>query len=123
MCKISLIVAALCLVACCYAADESDAVVTKYTSQINEDGTYGYEYGTSNNIQGQESGVGGAYAQGSYSYIAPDGQPIQIEYKADQNGYQPKGDHLPTPPPIPDYILRALEYIETHPFPRIQLKK
>jgi len=98
-------------------------VVTKYRSEINEDGSYNYEYGTSNNIQAQESGVGGAYAAGSYSYTAPDGEPINLEYTADENGYQPRGDHLPTPPPIPDYILKALEYIEKHPFARIQLKK
>ncbi|KAM8708872.1 hypothetical protein ACLKA7_015785 [Drosophila subpalustris] len=123
MYKTSLIFAAVCLVACCSAADESDAIVTQYRSEVNEDGSYNYDYATSNNIQAQESGVGGSYATGSYGYTAPDGQPINLEYTADENGYQPRGDHLPTPPPIPDYILRALKYIEAHPFTRIQLKK
>ncbi|XP_023167819.1 larval cuticle protein LCP-17-like isoform X2 [Drosophila hydei] len=120
---LSIILVALCLVASCSAVDESGAVITNYRSEANPDGSYSYEYGTSNNIQAQETGVGGAYAAGSVQYTAPDGQPIQLAYTADENGYQPSGAHLPTPPPIPDYILRALAYIEAHPFARIQLKK
>lgn len=30
-------------------------------------------------------------------------------YTADQNGFVPVGDHLPTPPPVPEEILKALE--------------
>ncbi|XP_030385792.1 larval cuticle protein LCP-17 [Scaptodrosophila lebanonensis] len=119
----ALIIAALCFVATSYAGDESQAIITKYENDIKPDGSYNYEYGTSNNIQAQESGVGSVYAAGSYQYTAPNGENIQLEYTADVNGYQPKGNHLPTPPPIPDYILKALAYIEAHPFTRIQLKK
>lgn len=46
---------------------------------------------------------------GSFSYTAPDGQEIKIEYTADENGFVPKGDHLPTSPPIPDEILKSIE--------------
>lgn len=90
---------------------------------MNPDGSYNYAYETSNRIRAQESGVGGSHAVGSYSYTSPEGQPIQLIYTADENGYQPKGDHLPTPPPIPDYILKALAYIEAHPFEKIQLQR
>ncbi|ERL91696.1 hypothetical protein D910_09023 [Dendroctonus ponderosae] len=48
-------------------------------------------------------------AVGSFSYTAPDGTEIKIEYTADENGFVPKGDHLPTPPPIPPEILKSLE--------------
>lgn len=53
--------------------------------------------------------------QGSSAYTAPDGQVIQTQYIADENGYQPKGDHLPTPPPADPVILRSLEYLASLP--------
>lgn len=56
-------------------------------------------------------------AQGSFSYTSPEGIPIQITYLADENGFQPQGDHLPTPPPIPPAIQKALAYLATAPPP------
>ncbi|SPP85427.1 pupal cuticle protein Edg-78E [Drosophila guanche] len=122
MFKITLIIGMLFLVAVTWAADESQATITKYKNEIKNDGSYNWEYGTSNGIEAKESGVGSAYAAGSVAYTAPNGENIQLEYTADENGYQPRGAHLPTPPPTPDYILKALAYIEAHPFTRIQLK-
>lgn len=48
-------------------------------------------------------------AQGGFSYTGDDGQVYSVSYTADEGGYQPKGDHLPTPPPIPEEILKSLE--------------
>lgn len=71
-------------------------------------------------------------AQGSFSYTGPDGIPITLNYIADENGklltqfsynlywikinslppgFRAEGAHLPTPPPIPPEIQRALELI------------
>lgn len=61
--------------------------------------------------QGEEQAI---VQQGSFSWNAPDGTPISIQYTADENGYHPVGDHLPTPPPVPEVIARAIEYIRTH---------
>jgi len=87
--------------------------ILKYINEPNlGDGRYRYEYLTGNGIQAQEEGyLNNPHAQypdspeqvaiGSYSYTAPDGQKIAVSYKADANGFQPEGAHLPTPPPLP----------------------
>lgn len=51
----------------------------------------------------------GEAVQGSFTFIAPDGQALTITYTADENGFVPQGAHLPTPPPIPEEILKSLE--------------
>ncbi|KAJ8947818.1 hypothetical protein NQ314_008541 [Rhamnusium bicolor] len=78
---------------------------------------YSEIYDTQNGISAQESGnqrlVGNSYgtaAQGSYQYTSPEGVPVQIQYIADENGFQPVGNVLPTPPPTPEAILRSLQY-------------
>ncbi|XP_034477954.1 endocuticle structural glycoprotein SgAbd-4 [Drosophila innubila] len=35
---------------------------------------------------------------GSYSYSDPEGNIITLRYVADENGFQPEGDHLPVAP-------------------------
>ena len=49
--------------------------------------------------------------QGSYSYVGDDGQTYSITYTADENGFQAQGAHIPTPPPIPEPILKALQIL------------
>lgn len=95
-----------------------DAIYYCLTYQFEQ--CYSFESG--NGIQAQEEGIlkqapegPGAAAQGSYSYTAPDGQVIQMSYVSDENGFQPVGNAIPTPPPIPAAILRALEYNAAHP--------
>ncbi|KAL4706566.1 hypothetical protein ACJJTC_015764 [Scirpophaga incertulas] len=102
-------------------ADARNAQVLKYGNEINPDGSYSYFYETDNGIAAQEQGTprnfGGNppvvpdVAQGSFSWTSPEGQVVSISYVADENGYQPQGDAIPTPPPVPAQIARALEYI------------
>ncbi|XP_063700329.1 endocuticle structural glycoprotein ABD-4-like [Culicoides brevitarsis] len=93
---------------------------------IEPDGSYQSSYQTSNGIAAQESGTlkqtGNpeaptvVVASGSFSYTSPEGEQIQVNYVADdEGGYQPQGAHLPTPPPIPPAIARALEYLQSLP--------
>ncbi|KAF7266371.1 endocuticle structural glycoprotein SgAbd-4-like [Rhynchophorus ferrugineus] len=98
--------------------------ILRSDSDISPDGSYHYSYETENGIAAQEQGVlkslpegAGTAAQGSYQYISPEGIPVSVQYVADENGFQPQSDILPTPPPIPSYILRALEYNARNPEP------
>uniref|UniRef100_A0A1A9X162 Uncharacterized protein n=1 Tax=Glossina brevipalpis TaxID=37001 RepID=A0A1A9X162_9MUSC len=100
------------------AAQPSGAIIP-ILSFINEndgDGNYRFSYETGNGIKAQEEGTiknRGSdneipSVMGTYSYTAPSGEVIEIAYTADENGFQPSGDNLPTPPPVPEAIAKAL---------------
>lgn len=103
---------------------EPIAILRQDQDGPNPDGSYSWRYEAANGIQAQEEGnlvaskqsnEQALSAQGSYSYTADDGTPIQVSYTANEEGFQPQGAHLPTPPPIPVGIIRALEWIAAHP--------
>ncbi|KAJ8937481.1 hypothetical protein NQ314_011871 [Rhamnusium bicolor] len=91
--------------------------ILRLNNENNGDGTYRFEYETENKISQQEqghvenvsSGQESSVVHGSYSYQAPDGQTITVNYVADENGFRASGDHIPTPPPIPAAIQKSLE--------------
>ena len=56
-----------------------------------------------------DSGAGNTNKGSSY-WISPEGQKFTLTWVADENGFQPKGDHLPVPPVAP-----ALPYTRTGP--------
>ncbi|EDW99678.1 uncharacterized protein Dyak_GE23051 [Drosophila yakuba] len=116
MFKLSLCLLAALMLSNVYADNiNKDAVITREeVDSADPDGNYRYAYETSNGIQAQEAGNPNGIS-GSSSYISPEGIPITLTYVADENGFQPQGAHLPTAPPIPEAILRALEYIAAHP--------
>lgn len=62
-------------------------------------------------IQAEETGreANGIQAAGGYSYTGDDGQVYSVRYTADVNGFQAQGAHLPTSPPIPEAIVKALQ--------------
>ncbi|KAG5330988.1 CU17 protein, partial [Acromyrmex heyeri] len=127
-CMTSFRVIALCaLVAVAIAAPVDNTspipIVKQALDGPNPDGSYNYNYETGNGIHAQEEGhlnnVGtdneALEAHGSFSFTDADGQTYQISYIANENGFQPQGAHLPTAPPVPPQILRALQYIAEHP--------
>ena len=55
----------------------------------------------------------GTVSRGSYSYTDPNGTPITVNWVADENGFQASGDHLPTPPPMPEHVVKMLADLKT----------
>lgn len=96
-------------------SDDVHAEVTHYVSDVRPDG-FDYAYDTTNAIHDAASGNEHGDIQGDFSWVSPEGVHVALQYVADENGYQPNSDVLPTPPPIPAAILRSLEYIRTHPY-------
>ncbi|KAJ8732064.1 hypothetical protein PYW08_014794 [Mythimna loreyi] len=108
----------------------ADKVVAILSQEFDQqpDGSYRYSYEAENGIKAEEAGTlkkassadtsDVIVAQGAFSYTAPDGTVINLNYIADdENGFKPEGAHLPTPPPIPPAIQKALDYLATLPPP------
>ncbi|KAK9512457.1 hypothetical protein O3M35_000888 [Rhynocoris fuscipes] len=104
---------------------EPIAIVSQ-VNDFNPDGSYQWSYETANGIKADEQGSlkpaqdpkdgNVVVVKGQYSYTAPDGQLIQVVYVSDDvGGFQPQGAHLPTPPPIPPAIQKALDFINSQP--------
>ncbi|XP_047997088.1 dentin sialophosphoprotein-like [Leguminivora glycinivorella] len=92
------------------AAQERAANTLRFDSEVGVE-SFNYAFETDNGISAEETGTAtnGVQAQGGYSYTGDDGKVYTVTYTADEGGYQPRGDHLPTPPPIPEEILKSLE--------------
>ncbi|KAG7298551.1 hypothetical protein JYU34_018190 [Plutella xylostella] len=106
---------------CVVLGQQSDDIIRNDFEGPNPDGSYKWALQTEGGIfheqRGSQAPPGGAgeVVEGQYQYTAPDGQIIRLLYKADENGFHPVGDHLPTPPPIPPAIQRALDYLASLP--------
>ncbi|CAG4940857.1 unnamed protein product [Parnassius apollo] len=103
-------------------SDESQAPILKSDYNIDPSGSYQWEYETGNGISAQavgtvrnpESEIASIEVKGSARYTSPEGEPVELTYVADANGYRPQGNFIP---PVPELILRSLEYIAAHPPP------
>lgn len=104
--------------------DNTPVPIVAYSADgPNADGSYVFTYETGNGIKVEEHGQlkqvndtnSVVVVQGSFTYPNAEGSPVALTYVADENGFQPQGEHLPTPHPIPAAILKALEYIAAHP--------
>lgn len=104
------------MVAAVYAVGDETAEILRSEADVHPEG-YHFTYETSNGVKAEEQGAlqGEAIAvHGEVKYTAPDGTPVHLTYVADENGFQPTGSHLPVDHPVPEHILRSLEYIRTH---------
>ncbi|KAI8118969.1 Cuticular protein 47Eg [Lucilia cuprina] len=97
-----------------------DAKVLRSDAEVNVDNfKYAYEFDNSIKAEqaGQLKGEDVWEVKGQYSYTSPEGEQVSLQYTADENGYHVDAANplLPTPPPIPEHILKAIEYIKAHP--------
>jgi len=119
------------IIGCAFAAPQQqqlqqqrtgpEITILRYENENNGDGTYSYLYETSDGTSAAQKGYlkpppAGEedpiqVAEGYYAWVSPEGQQFKLDYLADEQGYQPKADFLPTSPPIPEEILRALDII------------
>lgn len=101
---------------------EATSEVLGQVQDVSPDGSFYTKYETSNGISYEERGQLASNGQveaekvvGSASWVDNEGQRFSISWQADENGALFQGDHLPTPPPIPEAIQRALAYIAANP--------
>ncbi|CAG0883585.1 unnamed protein product [Cyprideis torosa] len=84
--------------------------IINHRFQITPEGTYDFNFASGDRQLRRESGhhvVQGEdmnlVIEGEYSYVGDDGQTYVVKYRADENGFRPVGDHIPT---LPSYAAR-----------------
>lgn len=46
---------------------------------------------------------------GSYAYVSPEGERINVKWVADENGFRVEGDHIPVVAPLEPLPVRAMQ--------------
>lgn len=107
----------------------NEIVITRSENENNGDGTFRWVSETSDGSKHEQSGylkdgpdpqAPIQVIQGAYSYYSPEGQLIQVQYIADENGFQPVGDHLPKLPPAQN--VQQTRYVQQSQ-PQIQFQQ
>ncbi|EDW90016.1 cuticular protein 47Eg [Drosophila yakuba] len=110
-------IAFACLLAVALANENANVLRSEQDVNVNNF-KYAYELDNSVDVK-QEGNLKDKewVVNGQQAWQSPEGVPVSIQYVADANGYQVVSANppLPTPPPIPEAILRSLEYIAGHP--------
>ncbi|XP_045135726.1 cuticle protein AMP1A-like [Portunus trituberculatus] len=116
-----LVLTALAAIAAALPAYDSSEVVKTVRDERDHqgDGNYRLDVEIENGIVLAQSGApagpsGTVVKAGQYSYIAPDGTPVDVKFVADENGFQPQSDVLPVAPafphPIPQFVLDQIAF-------------
>ncbi|XP_042859343.1 cuticle protein AMP1B-like [Penaeus japonicus] len=91
---------------------EGDAEVVYDERTDQGDGNFRYAFETTNGIRAEKTGVPGAAGQsnmqGSFTFPLPEGGVVEVTYVADEDGYRPESDAIPTPGPVPEFVKELL---------------
>ncbi|XP_047478546.1 cuticle protein AM1199-like [Penaeus chinensis] len=108
-----------CLAAAALAAprpQEDPVAILRDDRQDDGDGNFKYEFesddGTFVSAVGTPGAEGQSNIQGSYRFTLPDGTIAEVTYIADENGFQPQSDLLPTPHPLPAHAIEQIRFAE-----------
>nr|P81579.1 RecName: Full=Cuticle protein AM1274; Short=CPAM1274 [Cancer pagurus] len=97
-------------------ANEPPIEIIRQESTDNGDGNFNFLFETANGIYKEVSGyptANGAQAMtGSFRFPLDDGQIVEVSFTADENGYLPVSDFIPTPHPIPAHVLETLAIVD-----------
>ncbi|XP_047478881.1 cuticle protein AMP1A-like [Penaeus chinensis] len=108
-----------CLIAVAVAApqlQEREVVLLRDDRIANEDGSFSYALEADNGINTAVEGAVGSAGQinqaGSYTLTLEDGTQAVVTFVANENGFQPQSNILPTPHPLPAHVYELLEIAE-----------
>jgi len=76
----------------------------------NQEGDYNFNFANDDGSSRQEAS-GPAGVRGSYSFVTPEGEEVNIQYVADETGFHATGSHVPQAPPMPPAIRRMLDHL------------
>ncbi|XP_069167406.1 cuticle protein AM1159-like [Procambarus clarkii] len=82
----------------------------------SDDGNFNYAFEADNGIVAEAIGSPGSQGQsnieGVYRHTFPDGVEAEVRYVANEFGFQPESDLLPTPHPLPAHAQEQLRIAE-----------
>merc|ERR1711887_149403 len=73
-------------------------------------GDYNFNFSNDDGSSRQESGAPDGI-RGSYSFITPEGENVNVSYVADETGFHATGSHVPQAPPMPPHVQRLLDHL------------
>ncbi|KAL7738173.1 hypothetical protein ACLKA6_006512 [Drosophila palustris] len=91
-------------------ADDVHADVVSRSDDVRADG-FDHVLETSNHISRSDHSDEHGNQHGSYGWISPEGQHIEIKYTADEHGFHATGDAVPA---VPDWVGRQLAWNAEH---------
>ncbi|XP_069167584.1 cuticle protein AM1199-like [Procambarus clarkii] len=86
------------------------------TREDHGDGRFRYHFITEHGVDVQAAGnpgsAGQSNIQGAFSFPFPEGGTGNVRYVADELGYRPESNLIPTPPPLPPHAIEQIRVAE-----------